>query len=106
MHILAAIALATAIASQTSAHGCVGFDGTWQGPGGTMHLRNGSGDYGETVLKGKVTGKVLRGTWRHPTVGKGTFLFILAPDGDSFTTTWRNSSGRSGSFDTVNCVSP
>ncbi len=89
-----------------SAHGCVGFDGTWQGPGGTMHLRNGSGPYGDTTLQGTVSGNVLRGTWRHPTVGQGTFAFTLAPDGDSFTTIWTNSSGVSGSYNTVRCIGP
>jgi hypothetical protein len=89
-----------------SAHGCVGFDGTWQGPGGTMQLRNGSGPYGATTLQGTVSGNVLRGTWRHPTVGQGTFAFTLAPDGDSFTTVWTSSSGVSGSYNTVRCTGP
>lgn len=89
-----------------SAHGCVGFDGTWEGPGGTMHLRNGGGPYGDTTLQGTVSGNVLRGTWRHPTVGQGTFAFTLASDGDSFTTIWTTSNGISGSYDTVRCTGP
>jgi hypothetical protein len=87
-----------------SAHGCFGFNGTWQGPGGTMRIRNGSGSYSDTTLQGAVFENVLRGTWRHPTVGQGTFVFTLASDGDSFTTIWTNSSGVSGSFDTVRCI--
>jgi len=89
-----------------SAHGCVGFNGTWQGPGGTMHLRNGSGTYGDTTLQATVSGNTSRGTWRHPTVGQGTFIFTLAPDGDSFGTVWVTSAGVSGSYDTVRCVGP
>lgn len=89
-----------------SAHGCVGFDGTWQGPGGTMHLHNGGGPYGDTTLKGTVHRNMLLGTWRHPTLGHGTFAFTLAPDGDSFRTAWTTSSHVTGSFDTVRCIGP
>ncbi len=89
-----------------SAHGCVGFDGTWQTPSGTMHLLNGNGSYADTMLQGAVSGNVLRGIWRHPTVGQGTFAFTLAPDGDSLTTIWTTSSGASGSYTTARCIGP
>jgi hypothetical protein len=107
---LAALAIPWAASAKShpapSAHGCSGFDGTWQGPAGTMQIHNGSGLYGQTKLQGTLYGTVLRGKWTHPTVGQGTFEFTLAPGGDSFTTVWTSPSGVSGSFDTVRCIGP
>ena len=59
------------------------------GIGATLYLRQTgdtvSGEYPlyEGTLEGQVSGQVLSGSWRQPG-NEGTFIFTLAPDGESF----------------------
>jgi hypothetical protein len=76
-----------------SAHGCVGFEGTWQTPYGALHLANGSGKVAQKSYSGKVNGA--NGGWTLGGVftnGKdeGPFSFLLSRDGDSFTASERS----------------
>lgn len=94
--------------TQPSAHGCVGFNGTWQGPLGTMRLRNGSGAYstssGEITIRGtSVAPGSLSGTYAFST-GGGSFVFTLAPNGDSFGTIFTSSAGVRGDYTVMQCA--
>jgi hypothetical protein len=92
-----------------SAHGCTGFDGRWQSPFGIMQLRSGTGVYSDSS-RGTVSihGTSLAGTtlsgWYAFSAGSGTFVFTLAPNGDSFGTSFTSSAGVRGTYTVMQCV--
>lgn len=87
--------------SSSTQSGCDGFSGTWKTSFGEMAFKiTGSSalasyDFDGGRVRGTVSpdGKVLSGTYSE-SEAKGTFRFTLAEDGQSFTGTWRRTSGK------------
>jgi hypothetical protein len=92
-------------AGARSAHGCVGFNGLWQTASGNLLINNGAGGLREFSFSGSVSGNMYSGGWSDSKTGeRGTFVFTLAPDGDSMFGRLTNSfTGGSGSY-TSPCV--
>jgi hypothetical protein len=77
------------------------FGGEWSTSFGSMYLVQtgsevmGTYEYTSTpsAISGTVSGTTLAGTWTEP--GKsGEFMFVLSPDGTSFSGNWKNSGDR------------
>lgn len=71
----------------------VNWSGTWNTEFGVMTLKQtgskvtGQYEYGDGVLNGSVSGGKLSGNWKEND-DEGTFEFLIANDGQSFTGTW------------------
>lgn len=84
-----------------------GFQGSWKTNYGPMTIRvvrgsvTGQYDYQGTIgdLRGIVDGHILQGRWSDNKSGKGSFQFVLSPDGRSFRGSWtQDGQNRSGEW--------
>jgi hypothetical protein len=90
-----------------SRHGCVSFNGWWQTASGAFLIRNAAGALGNFWFSGTVKGNVYSGNWAAPQPGdRGTFVFTLAPDGDSIRGVLTNSITRTEASWTAPCMAP
>jgi hypothetical protein len=80
------------------------WSGSWDSAWGTMEFTQtgdqvtGTYTHDNGKIKGTVSGNTLTGTWSeaptyNPPDDAGDFVFILAPDGKSFSGNWRYGSG-------------